>query len=243
MSTASAPRARALNTSMPVRMPPSTKIFSLPPTAAAMSGRTSAVAGHWSSTRPPWLETTMPAAPASRAFSAPRTVMMPLRMKGFSAHWTICLQLLHGLAAGGGIAVLQEGQARGVDVHGDGEGLRRPGRQVHLLPDECPCSRASPWGRRSRPAPRWRGAAAAMTAGSVPSPVKAAMPASRAGGDQDVVVAGIVVLVAVVELHGADGGGEDRQVTGPAEDGRSWVSGGLFSQMVSMLTQISCHFW
>ena len=79
ISTASAPRARALNTSMPVRMPPSTRMVILPPTASAMAGSTSAVAGHWSSTRPPWLETTMPAAPASRAFFAPATVMMPWR--------------------------------------------------------------------------------------------------------------------------------------------------------------------
>ena len=81
-----APSARALNTSRPVRMPPSTKIFIRPPTASAMAGSTSAVEGHWSSTRPPWLDTTMPAAPASMALRAPAGVMMPLRIKGLPAN-------------------------------------------------------------------------------------------------------------------------------------------------------------
>ena len=85
MSTASAPSASALNTSVPVRMPPSTKIFMLLPTASAISGSTSALAGVWPSTRPPWLDTMIAAAPASAAFCAPRTVMTPLTMNGMPA--------------------------------------------------------------------------------------------------------------------------------------------------------------
>ena len=45
MITASAPSANALNTSVPERIPPSTKIFMEPSTAVAISSRTSAVAG------------------------------------------------------------------------------------------------------------------------------------------------------------------------------------------------------
>ena len=65
-------------------MPPSTSTVARPATARAMSGSTSAVAGHPSSTRPPWLLTTMALAPASTAFSAARAVMTPLMMKGTS---------------------------------------------------------------------------------------------------------------------------------------------------------------
>lgn len=77
-------QGKSLETSTPVRIPPSTKILTLPPTAAAISGRTSAVAGLWSRTRPPWLETTIAAAPAWAALTAPLTLMMPLTMKGTS---------------------------------------------------------------------------------------------------------------------------------------------------------------
>lgn len=71
--------------SVPERMPPSTRIFTRSPTASAISGSTSAVAAAPGSTRPPWFDTTMAAAPASTAFSAPRTVMMPLRIMGICA--------------------------------------------------------------------------------------------------------------------------------------------------------------
>ena len=59
MSTPSAPRARARNTSTPERMPPSTRMVILSFTASAMAGSTSAVEGTPPWTRPPWLDTTM----------------------------------------------------------------------------------------------------------------------------------------------------------------------------------------
>ena len=43
-------------------------------------------------------------------------------------------QLLHRLGAGGRCQPLEEGQAGGVDVHGDGKGICGL-HQVHLLPD------------------------------------------------------------------------------------------------------------
>lgn len=52
---ARAPNASARNTSSPLRMPPSTSTHAPSPTAPAISGRTAAVAGVPSSTRPPWL--------------------------------------------------------------------------------------------------------------------------------------------------------------------------------------------
>ncbi len=51
-----------------------------------------------------------------------------LEDKGLAGHLHHVAQLRHGLAAGGRGQVLQEGQARGVDVHGDGEGIRLPGQ-------------------------------------------------------------------------------------------------------------------
>ena len=62
-----------------------------------------------------------------------------------------------------------------------------------------------------------------------------------AGGDQKVVIGGIVVLVAIVHLHGAYGGGQNGQAQLLAEEVKE-VSAGRFSQMVSICTQISCHF-
>ena len=69
-STASAPSASAIATSVPRRMPPSTITAPRPSTASTTSGRASAVAETQSSWRPPWLETTTPAAPCSTASPA-----------------------------------------------------------------------------------------------------------------------------------------------------------------------------
>ena len=82
MSTAFAPSARYLSTSAPVRTPPSARSTPRPRTGLAISGNTSAAPGAWSSTRPPWLETTIAAAPASKAMTASSGVMTPLTMKG-----------------------------------------------------------------------------------------------------------------------------------------------------------------
>ena len=52
------------------------------PTAARISGMTSQVPGADWMTRPPCVETMMPAQPARAAFSAPAAVMTPLARKG-----------------------------------------------------------------------------------------------------------------------------------------------------------------
>ena len=57
-------------------------MIALPLTRAAMAGSTSAAPGVKSSTRPPWLDTTMAAAPAATAASASSTVITPLTMNG-----------------------------------------------------------------------------------------------------------------------------------------------------------------
>ena len=84
--TARAPRARALTTSTPSRMPPSTYTSAPPATASTTSGSATAVAMQPSSCRPPWLETAIASAPAStqRAASSPRT--MPLTTIGSPLH-------------------------------------------------------------------------------------------------------------------------------------------------------------
>ena len=80
--TASAPKAKALKTSKPLRIPPSTKIFTCPLNLSAISSKTAAVAGVPSKTLPPWFETTIPWAPALMAFCAPSNYIIPLTIKG-----------------------------------------------------------------------------------------------------------------------------------------------------------------
>ena len=54
----------------------------MPRILAATDGSTSAVPGVWSSTRPPWFDTTITRAPADKAASASSTDMTPLTTKG-----------------------------------------------------------------------------------------------------------------------------------------------------------------
>jgi len=142
-----------------------------------MAGSTSAVAGHWSNTRPPWLLTTMPLAPASRAFFAPFTVMMPLRIKGLpSASFTISFNSSTVLLPAGGVRFFRKG---------------RPAASMSMAMAMGSAALTSTIFSRIRsmfqgftvgtPQPsffRRAPAAALITAGSTPSPVKAAMPAS-----------------------------------------------------------------
>src|SRR2546425_4695046 len=81
-STALAPRARALRTSLPRRTPPSISTSILPLTASTTSGRASSVPGAPSSCRPPWLETMMPSTPASTARPASSAVTTPFSTSG-----------------------------------------------------------------------------------------------------------------------------------------------------------------
>ena len=75
-----APRARALSTSCPLRMPPSIQTSMSLPAASAMPGSASMDEGAPSSWRPPWLLTTSASAPLSAARRASSASMMPLRM-------------------------------------------------------------------------------------------------------------------------------------------------------------------
>lgn len=59
-------------------------ILVLPPTASAISGNTSAVAGAPGSTLPPWFETIIASAPASTASSAHLVFSTPFTMNGQS---------------------------------------------------------------------------------------------------------------------------------------------------------------
>ena len=176
ISTPSAPRARALNTSMPERMPPSTSTVILPPTASTMAGSTSAVAGHWSSTRPPWLETTMPLAPASRAFLAPATVMMPLRMKGLPAIRAISCSSSTVLLPAGGVRFFRKGRPAASMSMAMAKGSAAFtssifSRMVSMF-------QGLTVGTPQPPDFFSASAAPSITAGLVPSPVKAAMPFS-----------------------------------------------------------------
>ena len=59
ISTPSAPRPIILSTSTPLLTPPSASIVTLPLTASAMAGSTSAAPGVQSNPLPPWFATTM----------------------------------------------------------------------------------------------------------------------------------------------------------------------------------------
>ncbi|CAN4046482.1 2,3,4,5-tetrahydropyridine-2,6-dicarboxylate N-acetyltransferase, partial [Dysosmobacter welbionis] len=72
--------------------------------------------------------------PGLQSFLGPGHGHDALDDEGLLRHGNDLAQLLHSLAAGGGRHVLQEGQARRVDVHGDGKGICGL-HQVHLLPD------------------------------------------------------------------------------------------------------------
>jgi hypothetical protein len=70
MPTPDAPKASALNTSVPLRAPPSINTGTRPFTAATTSATQSIVARRVSSLRPPWLETMTPSAPCALAACA-----------------------------------------------------------------------------------------------------------------------------------------------------------------------------
>ena len=84
-STALAPNASALSTSVPRRIPPSTKTGTRPATLSATCGSASMVAGTVSRLRPPWLETMIPATPALTARSASSGLSTPFSSSGILA--------------------------------------------------------------------------------------------------------------------------------------------------------------
>jgi hypothetical protein len=84
MLTADAPRAMALTTSEPRRMPLSKTTPACPATASTVAGRTSIAPGWWSSWRPPWLETYTTSAPCSTASFASSGLVRPFTISGRS---------------------------------------------------------------------------------------------------------------------------------------------------------------
>mmetsp|Transcript_19966 Transcript_19966/g.58321 ORF Transcript_19966/g.58321 Transcript_19966/m.58321 type:complete len:206 (+) Transcript_19966:440-1057(+) len=78
ISTARAPRARALRASVPRQTPPSRYTSQRPATAWTTSGRASMVAGTVSSWRAPWFDTRMPSTPCFTASRASSAVITPL---------------------------------------------------------------------------------------------------------------------------------------------------------------------
>jgi len=71
-----------LTTSLPRRIPPSSRTSIWSPTAAAAEGKTRMVAGVPSRLLPPWLETEIAVAPASTARRASSGRMTPLTRNG-----------------------------------------------------------------------------------------------------------------------------------------------------------------
>ena len=171
---ASAPSARALHTSTPERMPPSTMTTICPFTASAMAGSTAAVEGTPSWTRPPWLDTTMPAAPASRAFLAPFTVMTPLMIKGTPAYSMTSRSSATVLDPAGGLRPFRKGRpAASMSMANT---LAPEALAASSLAKRVSLSQGLTVGMPLPPLRPMALAAASKTAGSVPSPVKAAMP-------------------------------------------------------------------
>ena len=117
----------------------------------------------------------MAEAPASTAFSAPRTVMMPLRIKGFRAYSATSRSSATVLLPAGGIRLRRKGRpaasmsmamAMGSAVRASSSFCIRVSRsQGFTVGTPQPC-----WARMACVAP-------SITAGSTPSPVKATMPA------------------------------------------------------------------
>ena len=132
-------------------------------------------------------------------------------------------ELRHGLAARGGLEVFQEGQARRVDVHGDGEGLGGL-HQGQLLPDGLQVPGLD--GRHAPAVLLLQSSGGGFHDGGVGSVSGEGGDARlRTGGHQDVIVGQVVVLVSVVELHRPHGGGEDGEVHLLPEEGEGGVHG------------------
>ena len=134
------------------------------------------MAGHWSSTRPPWLDTTMAAAPASLAFSAPLTVITPLTMKGLLRMPTISRSSSTLLLPAGGLRFFRKGRPAASTSMAT---AKQPlSRACSILARMVSMSQGLMVGTPRPPAAAMARVAWVMTLGSVPSPVKAAMPAS-----------------------------------------------------------------
>ncbi len=122
----------------------------------------------------------MPAAPAARAFSAPRTVMMPLSRKGFSAHWTMVFSSSTVLLPAGGLQFFRKGRPAASMSMAMAKGFAAWAAAIFSRMSSMFQGFTVGTPQPSCAPMAWR--AEAMTEGSTPSPVKAAMPASRQAG-------------------------------------------------------------
>lgn len=172
----------------------------------------------------------MPLAPASRAFRAPPDGHDALDDEGLLGIVDDLPQLLHGLAAGGRRQPLQEGQARRVNVHGHGHGVR-PAHGVQLGKHRFHVPGLH---RRHAQAPGGGdGVQSALHHGGIGAVAGEGGDARLgAGGHQNVVVGQIVVFIPIVELHGPHGGGEDGGGKLPPEQGEGGVDGRIFADGV-----------
>jgi hypothetical protein len=163
MSTASAPRASALNTSAPERMPPSTKILKSGPSGRAYlrAGRSrweGRPQGRGRRGRRPRCRRR----PASRHMRAARGVMTPLTMNGSLGGGNDLPDVGRGISGSTGFPKeLEIDKPGGVHVHGRGDGARSLGQaevfnDLFVLPrlyrrDErarrMPCSRPQAGGK------------------------------------------------------------------------------------------------
>ena len=159
-----------------------------------------------------------------------------LEDEGLTGHSGDLLQLLHRLAAGGRGQVFQEGQTGGVNVHGDGEGIGSL-HQFHLLPDGVHVPGLH--GGHAAAAVLFQGLGSGLHDGGVGAVAgEGGDTGLGAGGHQDVVVGQVVVLVAVVELHGAHGSGEHGQGHLVAEQLKGGIHGLVLADGVHVYAQL-----
>ncbi len=130
-------------------------------------------------------------------------------------------QLLHRLGAGGRCQPLEEGQAGGVDVHGEhlgpgGLGAVQLGVQGIPVPGLHRGDAPAPGG-----ADGGSGGGEHIRVGAVAS--EGGNACIRTGGDQDVVVLHVVELVPIVEVHRAHRAGKDGELISLAKEREAGV--------------------
>ena len=154
-------------------------------------------------------------------------------LSGVLRHLT---QLRHGLAAGRRHPVAEEGQTGGIDVHGDGHGIGGQG-QVQLLHQGLPV-----------PGLHRRHTAALLG----PDGLRGALHHRRVhtiageghdaclstGRQQQPVIGQIVVLISVVQLHGAHRSRHHRQGQPVAEEVEGRVGGTVFPDGIQIHPQL-----
>ena len=117
----------------------------------------------------------MPLAPASSAFFAPLTVMMPLRIKGLPAAWDTSRSSATVLLPAGGVRFFRKGRPAAsmsiATAMGSAAFTSASFSRISSMFQGFTVGTPQPWFFFSA------SAAASMTAGFVPSPVKAAIPA------------------------------------------------------------------